>query len=177
VKIIEHGWPRPYLARALVYKQTLDGKTYRDNSTAKIRFLSPFLSWGGSTYHDVSWSDYDNWPLSADDWMLDVGALALDLAVVLLLIAVVGAAAQWRARRSPGWFRFHLVDLLAALTCIAVLLGIYTYHARLQKREAQAGTPPLPPSFLRHDGQMTASQEYIGPVWLRKLVGNAYFIL
>ncbi|MGH7137808.1 MAG: hypothetical protein ACREHD_18825, partial [Pirellulales bacterium] len=46
----EHGWPRPFLARALVQKPTADGGEYRVRSTHLIRYVSPFRSWGGSLY-------------------------------------------------------------------------------------------------------------------------------
>lgn len=176
VHVIEHGWPRPFLARALVWKKDSSGRPHRARSTALIRFKSTFRYWGGPSYFDVSWSNYDNWPLSADEWILQPWALAVDVMVAFLIVGLVGGAAEWWIRSRGRVFRYHMRDLFAAVAFLCVLLGVYAYHARTRLVEAQGGTPPLPPGFDSHDGNLTSSQRYFGPVWLRKLAGNAYLL-
>lgn len=176
VWVFEHGWPRPFLARALVQKPTADGGEYRVRSTHWIRYLSPFRSWGGSLYLGISWSNYDNWPFSADDWIFDPRGLAIDIATALLVVALVAGATERWIRTRGGLLRYRLADLFAVVTVIGVATGVYAYHARIRRVEAQGGAPQLAPSFTAHDGYLTLGQRYTGPVWLRKLAGSEYLL-
>ena len=176
VRLHEHGWPQPFLVRALVWKKTPSGEPHRRDSEALVQVPSYFPHWGGSSYHHASWSDYDNWPFSADAWLLRPGWLAIDLVVAAGLVALVAGASEWRIRRRKGLFRFGLADLLGAVTLIGLGLGYYTYHARVQQVESQGNGRPLPPGFTSHHGVMTSGQSYRGPVWLRKLAGNMYYL-
>jgi hypothetical protein len=108
--------------------------------------------------------------------MFRLWPLLINLATALLLVGAVGLVTEWRVRRPGGLFRFHLFDLLAVLTLLGVIMGVPAYHVHLQQIEAPGLARPLPPGFQLHDGKMTLSQRYVGPVWLRKLAGNAYLI-
>lgn len=176
VKMYEHGWPRPYLVRALVWKQTPTGEQHRQDSEPLVQVRSYFTHWGGSSYHSASWSHYDSWPFSADAWMLRSRSLAIDLLVALALIALVAGATQWRIKSRKGLLRFGMADLLGAITLIGLGLGYYTHHDRVQQVESQGNGRPLPPGFTSHHGVMGSGQNYHGPVWLRKLAGNAYYL-
>ena len=176
VKLYEHGWPQPYMVRALVWKATPSGAPYRKDSEPLVQVRSYFTHWGGSLYHGASWSHYDSWPFSADGWIVRPLWLAIDLAVAAGLVALVCAAAEWRIRSRRGLFRFGVADLLGAITLIGLGLGYYTYHARIQAIESQGNGRPLPPGFNSHHGVMASGQSYQGPVWLRKLAGNPYYL-
>lgn len=176
VYAFQHGWPRPFLARALVLKLTADGGQYRVRSTHLIRYLSPFRSWGGSLYLGVSWSNYDNWPFSADDWIWDPWALAIDVAAALLIVGLVAGATERWIRTRGGILRYRLLDLFAVIAVVAVVTAVCTYHARLRRVEAQGGAPQLTPAFVAHDGDLTLGQRYTGPAWLRKLAGTEYLL-
>lgn len=165
-----HGWPRPFMARALVY----DHK--REKSKPWLGKKSSFTSWGGSLYHNVSWSNYDNWPLSADGLLLRPWSLLLDLLVGLVIVTGVGGLVQWRIERNGGLLRFHLADMLAIMTLIGIALGTYIYHDTLRRREAFDGKPIAAPTFTSTGGWTSYSQQYQGPIWLRKLVGNQYYL-
>ncbi|QDU78256.1 hypothetical protein Pan97_53400 [Bremerella volcania] len=165
-----HGWPRPFLVRALVYDYR------RSPSKPWLGKKSSFTSWGGSLYHNVSWSNYDNWPLSADGWLLRPWSLLLDLLVALGIVAGVGGLVQWRIERNGGLLRFHLADMLAVMTIIGIGLGTYLYHDNLRRRESFDGRPMAVPAFTSTDGWTTYAQNYQGPIWLRKLVGNQYYL-
>ncbi len=176
VKLYEHGWPRPYLVRALVWKQTPSGQPHRQDSEPLVQVPSYFRHWGGSMYHSASWSHYDSWPFSADGWLLRPGWLAIDLMLAAAIVALIAGLTEWRIRRRQGLFRFRMTDLLGAVTLIGLGLGYYTYHDRIQHIESQGSGRPLPPGFSSHHGVMGSSQNYHGPVWLRKLAGNAYYL-
>lgn len=176
VYAFEHGWPRPFLARALVLKLTADGGQYRVRSTHLIRYLSPFGYWGGSLYLGVSWSNYDNWPFSADDWIWNPWALAIDIAAALLMLGLVAGATERWVRSRSGLLRYRLADLFAVVTLIGIAAGVYAYHARLRRVEAQGGTPQPAPAFAAHDGELSLGQRYTGPIWLRKLTGSEHLL-
>ncbi len=176
VRAFEHGWPRPYLARFLVYQSSPTGAASREISAPLIQYQSPFRSWGGRRNLGVSWSNYDNWPLSADDWMLDPWSLALDVLVALAIVGVVGAATERWVRRRDGLLRFRLVDMLGAVAVAGVLLGWTMHHVRIQSVERQHAEPPFAPGFYSHQRAITTGQRYTGPDWLRRLVGSEYLL-
>jgi hypothetical protein len=175
VSVFEHGWPRPFLARALVDKEKPAGRPYRVRSTPLFQIESWFQAWGGSKYIPVSWSDYDHWPCSADGWIFDPWGLLFAMSIALVIVILVGATTQWWINGRTGRFSFHLRDLLGAIIVVGVLLGIYAHHTRIRRAEGLATTPLRPPGFYVRGHQMTAGQGYCGPVWLRKLAGSEYF--
>lgn len=175
VHLYQHGWPWPFLARTLVRKQ-VNGKAYRERSEPLVQVASYFRHWGGSVNHSASWSNYDNWPLTADSWHVRYIALVADLAVAVGLLTLVGGSVQWRQRRRGRVLSFGLSDLLAMVTVLGLALGYYAWHTQVQRIEGHGLSRPLPPAFVTHNRGMTSGQDYHGPVWLRKLVGNAYFL-
>ncbi|RCS52688.1 hypothetical protein DTL42_07565 [Bremerella cremea] len=174
-KVYQHGWPSPFLARALAFKVDTSGQVNRTQSEPLIRFKSSFSQWGGSLHHDVSWSNYDNWPFEIDGWLILPWSLLLDVAVATAILAVVGGLTEWRLRRNGGLFRFHLADLLGGLTLIGVILGFYVYHANLQRIEHLGEEYSFVPTY-NIEGSFHAGVRYVGPVWMRKLAGNQYFL-
>jgi hypothetical protein len=173
IRVYEHGWPSPYLARltAQVY-----GGPGREWSKPKIEYASPFRAWGGSRNLSVSWSNYDNWPFWADDWLIRPGVLVLDGLIAIAIVAAIGASSEWWVRRRLGLLRFRLSDLLAALTVGCVLLGWYVHHRRLQQLEQREATSIIAPAFTTHGGEMTFGNHYQGPDWLRRLSGSEYLL-
>ncbi|WP_146115638.1 MULTISPECIES: hypothetical protein [Pirellulaceae] len=165
-----HGWPRPFLVRALVYDYR------RSKSKPWLGKKSSFASWGGSLHHNVSWSNYDNWPLSTDGWLLRPWSLLLDVLVATLVLITAGGLVQWRIESNGGLLRFKLTDMLAIVTLIGIGLGTFLYHDTLRLREAFDGKPIAAPAFRSPDGGITYGQSYQGPNWLRKLTGNQYFL-
>lgn len=176
VFIYEHGWPRPFLARAYVLKETEQGDNHV-RTKPLLQVKSWFLSWGGSTHLGVHWSNGENWPFAGDGWMFRPWWLVLDLLVSTAILVGVAALTQWwSTSRAPGRrFGFGMRDVLLALTILAIGLAIYRHHHHTRVVEGLATSPLRPPGFRLQDGWMTASQEYCGPVWLRKLAGNEYF--
>lgn len=171
--IIEHGWPKPCLARALVFNQMHKGKL-RKKSTASIRIKSWFTYWGGSKFISVSWSDYDNWPLTADGWTLNYGAACLNIVTFIGIALIVGLTMNWWLKSRDGkLWAFGLRDLLILVTLLGGFLGVYGYHTRIRMQEGLAGKW-RPPGFRILDGQMSVGQEFCGPVWVRKLAGHKY---
>jgi len=168
--IFEHGWPRPFLARALVYTKD------RQRSEPWLGKKSSFAGWGGSAYHNVSWSNWDNWPFSADHWIFHPWSFLLDLLAAVAIIALVGGLVQWRVRRNGGLLRFHLADMLALITLIGLGLGSYLYHDTLRRKESFTGRPVTAPAFASADGWIVHGQSYHGPTWLRKLVGSPHYL-
>lgn len=174
--VYEHGWPRPCVARACAVDTVVNGIYQhhgRTSSTPLLRIPNRDTTRGGPTFHDVSWSNYDNWPVFADGYLIDPGSLLLDAAVASLIVVAIASAVEWRARR--GIFRFYLADLLVAITVCGALLAVYAWHANLKRIEATLATPAHPGNRGNH-GYVAVAQEYFGPVWLRKLVGNEYLL-
>lgn len=188
VRVYEHGWPYPFLGRALVYGPDHPAFKVRSRSTAWIRFPRYFPAMGGTGDLEVSWSKYDRWPLEANGWLFRPWHFLIDLAVVSLLVVGIGAFTQWRVVRLGLGGRFRLFDIFIGIFACAAILGFYAYHVQLQHREAPGLsralprriavgiTPPTPPSYALFNGELTAYQRYCGPDWLRKLVGNEFLI-
>lgn len=166
-----HGWPRPFLVRALVYDFR------RTKSEPWLGKESSFASWGGSLHHNVSWSNYDNWPLSADGLLFRPWSLLLDVLIAMIVLATAGGLVQWRIQSNGGLLRFKLADMLGIVTLIGIGLGTFLYHDTLRRREGFDGTPITAPSFRSPDGWVIYGQSYQGPSWLRKLAGNPYYLM
>jgi hypothetical protein len=93
----------------------------------------------------------------------------------MAIVLAVGISTHWWLKSRGGRFwTFQVRDLLLLVTFLAIGFGAYGYHTRIRRQEGLAGNW-LPPGFVLRDGHMTASQDYCGPVWLRKLAGNHYF--
>ncbi|QDU78257.1 hypothetical protein Pan97_53410 [Bremerella volcania] len=157
LKIIEHGWPSPFLARAVVD-------------------AVPF-----PTGEEISWTNLENWPFSAENWLFRPGAFLLDFGIAILLIALAGALIQWRIHRRQGLLKFGLSDLLIGLTFLGLAMGYYTYHHRISTLEDQAIDPPQSFWTTRfgrsfYSGRMITRQNYEGPQWLRKLLGGDQYL-
>lgn len=175
-QVYQHGWPRPFLARALVSRVDKGGQLTRVASEPLIRFESSFSHWGGSKYHDVSWSNYDNWPLEFDGWLIRPWYLLLDLLIAAAILGIVAGVTQWRMQSNGGLLRFRLADLLGGLTLIGIGLGFYVYHANVQEIEHFGEDYSFVPGFSIQDGNVNLSTHYVGPQWMRKLAGNQYFL-
>ncbi|PQO32964.1 hypothetical protein [Blastopirellula marina] len=174
-KVYQHGWPSPYLARALVFKVDTSGQVNRAESEPRIQFENTFSQWGGSMHHAVSWSNYDNWPFEMEGWLIRPWSLLLDVVVAVAILAAIGGLTEWRMRRDTGLLRFGLIDLLGGLTVIGVALGFYVYHANLQRIEHLGEDFSFVPTY-NIEGGFHAGVHYKGPQWMRKLAGNQYFL-
>jgi hypothetical protein len=98
---------------------------------------------------------------SAVDWR---GAL-LDLAAIAGLLAVFGAAIEWRRRRRHRVWQFTLSELLLLTLLVAVVLGWWSAHVERRRFEAPftGGTAYSP---------RICTTGYVGPAWLAKLAGR-----
>jgi hypothetical protein len=174
VMVFEHGWPKPFLARARVLKETESGQNWV-RSEPLLGMKSWFTYWGGSTYLNVSWSNFDAWPFAADNIIFDLWSFIIDLLVAGCLLVSIAALTQFWIASHQGRFHVHLSDLLGLITLVALALGVYLYHHQIRVAEGLATNPLQPPGFALHGGDMAASQAYCGPAWLRKLCGNEYY--
>jgi len=153
VELLEHGWPCAYLGRGVIQDTPLitDG-------------------WMAKTYEHIGWFYADSWPFFADARTFRWWALAIDLAVGVLILGMVGTVIEWRIRSGTRKWRFRILDAILITTVLALFLAPFAYHAHIQRLE---GSSML--LAFREDG-ILAKVDYNGPVWLRKLVGNKFFL-
>ncbi|PQO32963.1 hypothetical protein [Blastopirellula marina] len=160
IVVYEHGWPFPYLARAIVEQ---------DSGTPPI-----------ATWHEhISWCHQVNWPFGAEASVFRWWAFLLDLLLATTIVATAGGLTEWRIRSRRGFFRFGLLDLFVGVAFLSFPLGYYAYHSRLHEFEEQAHQPPaennLAPVGLydsSRDGSFSTRHGYTGPAWLEKLCGG-----
>ncbi|WP_425396141.1 hypothetical protein [Aeoliella sp.] len=176
VRLFEHGWPRPFLFRTIgsTWKWDVDGTMHRsrDNAPYWLKFDKHGNTLYPAPYHAIRWSSTDHWPLEADAWAIDVPHLLIDMAVAVLVIVAIGFVAERWIRWRGGLLRFRLLEMLAATTVCAMLLGWYTHHTRAHRLESEV----LEQCDRLTEGNMWQRSEYVGPEWLRCLVGNDQLI-
>jgi Leucine-rich repeat (LRR) protein len=88
-----------------------------------------------------------------------------------------------RPERARGRLRFSLKWLLLAITAICVWLGMLTYRANRQKEAVETIGKVGGIVAYRHQWdfsgefpQIIANRKPPGPAWLRKLIGDHYFV-
>ncbi|WP_146115637.1 MULTISPECIES: hypothetical protein [Pirellulaceae] len=153
VDLYEHGWPIPYMARGVI----------REGVPPQYGFLT-------DSYKGIGWIYAETWPFFADKRIFRGWALAVDLAVGLLFLGIVGAVIEWRIRSGDGRWRFRLFDAFLITAVLALFLAPFAYHAHVQRLEAPVLLLSLEENGIERDFA------YHGPVWLRKLAGNKFFL-
>lgn len=153
VDLYEHGWPFPYMARGVI----------REGVPSQHGFFT-------DSYKGIGWIYAETWPFLADKRVFRWWALAADLSVGLIILGIVGAAIEWRIRSGAGRWRLRLLDAFMITAVLALFLAPFAYHAHVQRLEATV----LSLSFEENGTEV--SYGYHGPVWLRKLVGNKFFL-
>lgn len=116
---------------------------------------------------EVSWSNRDNWPLESEFYRFRLGYLLLDLLAALVVVAVAAALTEGWIRWRGGLLRFRILDLLIVITGSSVALAWYFHHWRISERENKVVQSMTTETWIRG-----AEQDYAGPKWLARLVGN-----
>ena len=169
VETIEHGWPLVYLERGHYslgpWPPPPDGVPWLDK--ANWRFSVGRAGQASGSKPDRM--EFRPWQLTAN------------VMTGLLILVVVGAACEWRRRRYGRVWQFSLRELCVVMLLCAAVLGWWRMHYLRSRREAEAvaeifrdtGGP-------EYDGVDRASsrcgsicrRKYLGPKWLRKLLGS-----
>lgn len=160
IVVYDHGWPFPYLARAIIEQDT---------------GTPPIATW----HENISWCHRVNWPFGAEASVFRWWAFLLDLLLATTIVATAGGLTEWRIRSRRGYFRFGLLDLFVGVAFLSFPLGYYAYHSRLHEFEEQAHQPPgennrAPVGLYdsSRDGSFSTLPAYTGPAWLEKLCGG-----
>lgn len=155
--IKQHGWPRPFLVRSLPLVADGGIPVYPTSP----RRIEPF--------EYVSWTHAANWPLFATTWRIHPGNLLLCIVVWVGVVAGAGATTEWWVRSRGGLFRFRfrLADLLALATVVALGVGWWSHHSRAKQLETR-----IVERLHRPRAPASLHSEYVGPVWLARLVGD-----
>lgn len=150
--LYEHGWPYPYLARSVVLDKSAP------------RYRSPM---GG--HEGIGWIRADTWPLLANLRIVRWWALGADIAIGVLVVGSVGGMVEWRIRTGTSKWRFRLFDAFLVIAAIGLFLSPFAYHTHVKRLEVLVLT-------TAEQNGIEAKQEYHGPIWLRKLIGNESFL-
>jgi hypothetical protein len=153
-----HGWPFEFLRRPYSPKQWL------------IELDSG----------PVEWSQINAWSFSGQIYAFNpLGLLADASTGIAIVAAAVIACEGWRRRRNG--FQFSLLDTAVLVTAVATILGWWQYHVRIQAAEHTITTMMTARGSLRDPSKggpirAYAINDYCGPDWLQRLLGNPYFI-
>src|SRR4051812_1759026 len=138
-----HGWPWAWLHRKVDYQNPI---------------LIPVVPLG------VSWLAWSSWKVwEGAPWHFRSAAFAGNLIVAMLSILAIASAWEWRRQRAKG-FRFSLAECMLAFVLVALPLG-WWWHVKNVARFENAVAGSL-------DKYGYVSQEYHGPLWLRRLLGT-----
>ena len=178
-KIFEHGWPWVYLRRETIEEPV----TFYDASSG-LSLVPCFLPaiypfdrdapsrlpmWGVPWLTPANWMIWDGDANGDRHWHLMVGALLLDLATALGVVAIAVAATEvWRRRRARV-LSFRIADMLVATAVLGAILGRIAYWQHEYPREQRA--------LVDADGfsWYGQSETCIAPLWLRSLIGDRFF--
>jgi len=171
----EHGWPWPYLLRTDGVGPFIPPKRSAINSPPS----SAIPDW-------ISWCRRDNWPLSSGYSIFYPTMLVVDVLVAASILFGACGLLEWRFRVHDGKWKFTTFDLFALMTLTIVAVGFFANHYRIRRIESNVYDLGIDRvqrrSFetlgtyeweSRPSRKHFATSEYRGPVWLRKLTGNA----
>ncbi|MGI9455600.1 MAG: hypothetical protein ACR2NU_03515, partial [Aeoliella sp.] len=162
----DHGWPTPWLRRALGYGEDPWRLSTQTGSVPALKIAD----------YPIAWSAPMAWPLSADAWKIHTVGLLVNLLVGALLIGIPTACCEWWLRSRGGLWRFRLIDVLAVMTLVGTGFGFWRWDQSEMERE-QAYFPTSNVTISYKSVPMSREQpEYCGPVWLERLVGNRELI-
>ncbi|MCA9240896.1 MAG: hypothetical protein KDA37_11885 [Planctomycetales bacterium] len=173
----------PVTAPTLSVHLPSDGDAYASVNTSNpnVFKLIP-VDWEET---QIAWSSYNRWPFAIDaaKWRLDF--LLIDLTLLLAIPLGLAAATEWWVRRRGGVLRFRLVDLVVAFAALSAAFAWYRSHADLRRAEQRVeahgmafwfSTGALMQGWQDHQQGHNAyngyQREYLGPDWLRRLLGN-----
>ncbi|WP_425395982.1 hypothetical protein [Aeoliella sp.] len=163
----QHGWPMPYLVRA--QPAPIMGGYHNMRSEPLLVLGRRVEMCNGQPSRFVSWSNYDNWPLESAAWRVHPVGLVVDGAVWFSVVAGLGWLTQWWLGSRGGLLRFRLIDLLGALTAVAIGLAWWGYHTRVHRLEDRVND-----HFVTQKNKkgLRSGSAYVGPDWIAKLVGD-----
>ncbi|PQO46291.1 hypothetical protein [Blastopirellula marina] len=161
--VFEHGWPVPFLARSRVYNDHLPSSP----NFMPYDIFPPGHSW---SLENTSWCYVESWPSAADDWIVRPWALLVDAGVALMLLIGVAVFVQWRIGTGSSGIRFRLFDLMMLFTVLGVFIGLFAYHDHLYSQEERIHQD------IGEEAIRVRTSTYQGPVWLRKLAGNEFYL-
>ncbi|WP_425395957.1 hypothetical protein [Aeoliella sp.] len=165
MRVYEHGWPMPCAARAIYTGDRFENL---------LILVEQQVSEVYTEKRAVSWTRRRSWPLDGEEWRIRWWAVIVDLALFCAVIALVIWSTERWLRRRGGLLRFRVVDLLVGMAVFGVLIGWYTANARQRQLELELSELfDLKVSPSPFHGGNYGRWRYEGPVWLRKLVGNA----
>ena len=156
-RLFSHGWPQPFLARYVAAQERPDG--------SRTRELSEPI--GG-----ISWSNFDNWPFAADEFVLRPWALVIDILACVGIVLIATGMAEYWMRKRRGKLAFQLIDLVVCVTVSCVVFAWHAYHVRLTRLEESLNQQIGGPLYKTYGVHVTGSRRYAGPDWLRRLCGR-----
>lgn len=168
-----HGWPTPWLRRAVGYSD------YRSASTSPSKWPVVSNACGATSIdppwringHRISWSAPQAWPLAGNAWRFDVVGLLLNLLVASLVVTLPMAAIEFWLRRRGGLWRFRMIDLIVGFTLVAAGFGFWRWDQAMLQREREICRKAYGTS-KSDDLLMRVHFSYVGPDWLARLAGN-----
>ena len=185
VEVYEQGWPRPYLVRSRGYARERDdsffGRIVSDHPPSEPWLLVYVDSPGcpGPGYESIFWSNADNWPYRGDVWRWHWGNTAIDASLLLAAVCLAFWGTQRWLRWRGGLFRLRVIELLAGTTVCALGIGWHQYHVRLQGVEDRIdesleieNADSADDLIWRYVRLGYCYREYVGPEWLRRLIGH-----
>ena len=117
-----------------------------------------------------SYADVRNPPWRAHSWKCIVWRPLSPL----LLLNVGRRMMTDPPKHRRRWWQLSLRTLLIVVTVFCILLGITVKRARDQRQAVEAIEALGGKTHYRHDNHIYSSR--LGPAWLRRLIGNNYFI-
>lgn len=168
--VTDHGWPFPFMLRSLgSFDLIAVGGAKQSRAWSKPQITLGGATTGTSTGAplEVSWSNRDNWPLESESYHFRLGFLLLDCLAALLVVAIVAALTEGWIRARGGLLRFRTIDFLVVVTGSSVALAWYFHHWRISERENDLVQSMTTETWIRG-----AENDYAGPKWLARLVGN-----
>ena len=181
----EHGWPLRYMDRVLVNEDYRDGYPGPRRLTGEEMLQILERNWSATHVNarDTSdqellpeWMTFASWPLRGQFSAINYIALAIDICILVMLIAIATSMAEWRRRKRIRFFQFTLGEFLVGMLLVSAFVGVaIRSRLRYQKdwdsicRIEAIDNGSLWPSF-------SPSLEFVmsplfRPTWARKLSG------
>jgi hypothetical protein len=174
VRDFEHGWPFTFAHRAFGYSIRGNSALWSrippsPNRNGLILFEESALGGSMVAGYEISWTAPNAWPWVASDLsefhpLLAAFDLLIALAIVGLIVAITET---WRRRRGAIW-RWRVIDIVAALSFVAIALGYWRWGTSARDRDAKL----IPLAAADGDPSKSFYWRYRGPGWLPHLLGT-----
>lgn len=149
----EHGWPWTHATRNGLILKGINASSKPVLITHAILDLQEA---------NCDWTQPNAWSLTQNVRSFNGWALAGNIAVVCFALSLAALAGQRWVCTRDRWWQFRIRELLVLTALVACALGWWRANAREVQRE-QAALNAWPSAI--------GTIEYLGPTWLRKLVG------